>query len=201
MINTQKNNSSSGATLVEIIFVIFMIILFSSILISDFPSLQKSFYLTRAANKLAQDIRRAQDLSLSGFFIKDSAGNNIKISGYGVYINTLVNNHSYTIYADSCPSGNLDYQYTIPGPGCLAGDRVIDTIDLKTYGADLFIKDLTNVTGSQVLSMNFMPPNPATLITSLNPGAKEVIIVVSLQSNPSKTKEVILNQNGLIYVQ
>lgn len=193
--------AQAGATLVEVIFVIFLIVLFSSIVISDFPSIQKSFYLTKAANKFSQDIRRAQDLSLSGYFVKDENGQQLEISGYGVYINKLENDHQYIIYADSCPSNNFDRQYTSPGPGCLAGDYIIDTINLKDYGPELFIKDLTNVQGGQAVSMSFVPPNPDTIITSLNQGTKEVDIVLSLESNNSKIKEIILNQTGLIYVK
>jgi type II secretory pathway pseudopilin PulG len=95
-----KNINSAGITLVEIIVVIFIIALFSAIVIADFPTIQKHFALSRASYQLAQDLRKIQDLGLSGVQTKDMIGNTISVQGYGIYINTSQSREQYVMYAD-----------------------------------------------------------------------------------------------------
>ena len=80
-----------GVTLVEIILVIFMITMFSGILVYNFPRVLKQFALSGASYKLAQDLRKVEDLGLSGVETIEGA------KGYGLYINIINNNAEYIL--------------------------------------------------------------------------------------------------------
>ena len=63
-----------GITLVEVVVVIFIVALFTIILISDFPKMLRQLALSRVSYNFAQDLRKAQDLGLSGIALKDKNG-------------------------------------------------------------------------------------------------------------------------------
>jgi len=93
--------SEKGITLVEILVVIFIIAALLTILVSDFPKIQRQFALSRATYKFAQDLRKAQDMALSGEEIKKPDGTIISVKGYGIYIDNRGNNGNnkeYKIY-------------------------------------------------------------------------------------------------------
>ena len=60
-----------GITLIEVIVVMVIVTMFSMILIADFPKILRQFAISRASYKLSQDIRRTEDLGLSGVQIGD----------------------------------------------------------------------------------------------------------------------------------
>lgn len=183
------SNSQKGISLVEIIVVIFIIAIFSTILISDFPTIQRQFALSRAAYKLAEDLRRAQDLSLSGVKTNDSSGQPIaKVYGYGVYFNLSVPTQ-YIIYADV---GNFQ-RY-------ISGDPIIETTDISKDNPSLYIKQINNINGAYV-SINFSPPDPTIKIDNLSSGNSEIGIVLGLNSDSSAIRTVWANTSGLINVQ
>jgi prepilin-type N-terminal cleavage/methylation domain-containing protein len=208
-------NRESGVTLIEIIVVVAIITIFSSVLISDFPSIERNFYLSRAASTLAEDLRRAENLSLSGSFLP----NGHKISGYGVYItnddnnfsSTGANSHIYILYADSCqppnpintcPSPNFYCQFTPRNTtGCLNGDDIVSTVDLSNIGKDVYVEGFVNVVGNNSTSIDFTPPNPQTTIANLTPGQHQIGIILGLTSDHSKTKEIDVNSAGFINVK
>lgn len=199
--------SEKGITLVEIIIAIFIISLFSSFLLFSFSGVQEEFRLTRAAHKLAQDLRKAQDLGLSGAEILDESGNKIKIAGYGVYFDTSVYPAGYLIYADSCPqktdSSSPDYKYTGKNEvfDCLNGDTIVgDVVDIGLEEPGVVIKGFNNILGNQSTSIDFVPPNPITIIENLYPDTNSAEIILGLEGS-SKIKIVSINKAGLIEIK
>lgn len=186
-------NLERGITIVEIIVTIFIITLFSVIIISDFPKIRQQFSLSTAAHKLAQDLRRAQDMSLSGAQILDAGGNLLAIKGFGVYFNLNTidgNNKEYIIYGDK--DGDCLYD--------LDDDYIIDVIDMNIETKEIIIKGLYNVMEDNV-SINFSPPNPTTSISNLEPGMNRIKIVLALEPNTTVTREVYVYTSGLIEVK
>lgn len=181
-------SKEKGVTLVEILVVVFLIALFSSILVADFPKLKRQFALTRAVYKMSQDLRRAQDMGLSGQQIKD-----VEVKGYGVYINlTSLGNKKYIIYAD------MD-----DDPKYVAGtDSIIETIDFSQAEAGVVINRIENTKdNNQWVDINFKPPNPTVTITDLLPGINRVQIIFAIESAPSKERIVSVNTSGLIEIK
>jgi len=198
-------NLSEGITIIEIIVVIFLIALFSSIVVFSLQKIQQSMALSRTTHKLAQNLRKAQDLALSGAGLGE-----MEIAGYGLYIKrdaevgTLCNT-GILIYADSCFAGanNADKnKYTIPyEPSCPDGDYIIDCIDINSENKGVIVKGFNNTVTGDFTSINFTPPNPSIAIENLNSGHSAVEIVLGLESDGSLTKTISVNTAGLIEIK
>ena len=208
-------NTEKGITLVEIVVVIFLIGILSSILISNFPMIQQNFALSRSAYTLAEDLRRAEDMGLSGVTVNDLSGAEIPARGYGLYVatSTATPSTQYLIYADVGYYGIGDQKYDPTDPNSnylcsqnsdIVSDCIIDQINLASQNSNLYIvriQGIANPTSGSV-SINFSPPNPLIKIsddtnTTYN---NQVGIVVGLTSS-SATKTVCVNTSGLISVQ
>lgn len=176
-----------GITIVEVIVTIFIITMFSGIIISDFPKVRKRFALSTATHNLAQDLRRAQDMGLSGIQLVDVGGEALPVKGFGLYINLDGNNKEYIIYGDS--NGNQQYDSGI--------DYDLYLINMNDEVKGVIIEGLYNVLGNHV-SINFSPPNPETSISGLEPGMNRVKIVLALEFDSTITREVYVNTSGLI---
>jgi len=185
-----------GATLTELIVVLFVIILFSVVAVSNFPKMARHFALSGAAYDLAQNVRKVQDLALSGLQTDDTIG----AKGYGIYINLAFDDEKYYLYVDK--GDYFDKYYDGYGSDCAPGgygqsDCVLESIDINKENQGLFIKRFENLMASSV-SINFSPPNPETTIT---PSALETGIVLGLRSEPSYEITVWINNGGLIKVE
>jgi Tfp pilus assembly protein FimT len=199
---------SKGITLVEVIIAIFVATLFSTILISDFPRILSQFSLSRSVYKLAQDIRKAQDLGLSAVQFADQQGRLIGAKGYGVYFDVGQSPaEKYLIYADR--GENPDYKYdsanlqTCQQNANPERDCVLEIIDISKDNPDLFIKEIKNIDVA-FTSINFSPPNPDISIDNLCRACannSEIGIVISLKSNNSLQRTVWVNRSGLIRVE
>jgi hypothetical protein len=200
-------NYNKGITIIEIIVVIFIVTLFSVILISNFPKILRQFALSRVTYKLSQDLRKTQDLGLSGVVTNDgetTARPIITLKGYGVYINATQPATQYIIYAD------LDNSKTYNPASAIkcsdepvnnpTSDCIIETIDVSIENPSLYIKSLSNVTGN-ITSINFTPPDPIININNIVYGNSKIGITIGLTSDPSASRTVWINTSGLIEVQ
>lgn len=189
-----------GITLVEIVVAIFIIALFSIMAVSDFPRIQKQFALSRATYKLAQDLRKTEDLGLSGIGLKDKQGNSIAAQGYGIYINLGPNGSTtqYIIYADINNSKTYDASQSCDSSGrTTTSDCAIETIDLSQQNPSLSISDIDNI-GTNFTSINFMPPGPTVNIDNISSGYSKIEITLG---NGLTTRKVSVNTSGLINVE
>ena len=182
-----------GTTLIEIIAVITIITLFSMILIADFPKIIRQYAVSRSSYKLSQDIRRVEDLGLSGVQIE---GQNSPVGGYGLYIDLDDNEEQYIIYADNC-SDTPDFEYIF---GC---DSIIETIGISEQQAGIYIKRINgNISGSvDSASINFTPPNPKVTITASDIQNNSIDIVIGSSFDDSLERTVFVNNSGLIEVK
>jgi len=200
------SESGAGITLVEIAVVIFIVALFSTIMISDFPKIQRQFALSRVTYKLSQDLRRTQDLGLSGVRVNDSDENPITVKGYGIYVNLNQSTKQYIIYADVATIGVADQKYngnfstslcssqTSPTSDCV----IEEIIDISKENPSLYIKSIKiNNVSFTFTSINFTPPGPIINIDNLSSGNSVGIEL----SNGSATRTVWVNTSGLIEVQ
>jgi len=217
MIFKNKNSkwkNDAGVTLVEVLVSVFLISIFSLIVVSDFPKMKRQFALSRATYRLAQDIRRAEDLGLSGVQVKDEYGELIESKGYGFYIN-LSNNQKYYIYADVSASQeeqSVNHKYDNDNnyeecSSSSTGDCIVEMTDISAETPEVFIKQITTTLSSSWTdtSINFTPPNPTVIIT-VNSGGNtniptNVKIVLALKINESITRTIDINSTGLIEVE
>ncbi|MBX4200987.1 hypothetical protein KW786_02555 [Candidatus Parcubacteria bacterium] len=182
--------SGAGFTIIEVLVVAGIIVVFSTILISNFPKARLQFSLSRAAHKFEQDLRKAQGYSFASAKYTDPGGNLQEVAGYGVHVDTL-DNKKYIIYADA-PPGNHLYDNE---------DYIVNTIDLSIIEPGVIIKEIRTIDGVDV-SINFTPPNPITTISNISgQQLSNVDIVFSLENDDSKTKTVFVNGAGLIEIK
>ena len=179
---------SSGFTLTELLVVISIIIILTSVSLPVYQGARGQLALRRAANKLAQDIGRAREMAIS---VEEYSGT-IPPGGYGVYFEatpwplTPSSEYNFYIYADN--SGNRRYD---------SGEQ-IEKISLEKGTK---IKKVGS--GSQRYSINFTPPDPGVSFYEggIQLAQKELEIIISLKKDPSMTKSVIVNKSGLLYVK
>jgi len=200
-----------GITLIELVVVIFIITLFSSILIADFPRIQRGFALSRATYQFAQDLRKTQDLGLSGVQTTDSQGDSIAVKGYGVYIDLTQSVAQYLIYADMDGDGKYTSNLIYSNNYCNSkiyprSDCIISLIDISNANLggnpNLYIKVFKNITMRNT-SINFSPPNPDININNRCISCSdnsEVGIVFGLLNDNSSERTVCINTSGLISI-
>lgn len=174
MVFSNAKTFTFGFTLVEMLVVLFIISLFSSISFVSFRQGGKDFILERASQKLAQDIRKVQEMAMS---TKECCGG-IVPKGYGIRL--VKNDNFYLLYADI--DGNQEYN---------SGDTLIETI---YFEKGVIIKNLD----FSPLSINYQPPEPKIKISG---NLNETSIIIALEENLTKTKTIKVNKAGLISVE
>jgi prepilin-type N-terminal cleavage/methylation domain-containing protein len=173
-ISKKRQNSKSfaasrqGFTLIEMIVGIFIIVTLTALLLVNYHSTNKKSELINAAQKLASDIRLAQQFSLGS---KEFQGS-VPAGGWGVSLNSSEN--AYKIFADAdgdgiYDSGSEDYKAVNMPQGISLSVFDCDTLNPKTQDSALFVPPDPDV----VLSAN-------KLCASLTDGASSKNIEVNL---------------------
>ncbi len=169
-----------GFTLIEILVVVFIITIFTGVLITNFPKGRQQFALQRAAHKLIQDLRKVQEMSMSAR--EEICPSGEKANGFGVYFNQSSSN-SYRLFA------NCDEFYSYSKDI----DKDLELIDLER-GIKIFSLSST------LLSIAFVPPSPITYVNG-SPAFEPAQIVICLESDNSKIKIIEVNEAGLIEIK
>jgi GxxExxY protein len=170
-------STNTSFTLIELLVSIFIIVLISGIILANYRVGGQQLALQRSANKLAQDIRRAQQMAMGAAEYSNCTGNPNYKYGWGIYLNSSSPNQ-YILFAD-CDNGK---DYDSPG------EAVGDPIPLE---AGVKIKTLSP---SSPLTITFTPPDPTITIF---PSAPATITL----GNDSQTKTITVNSAGLIEIQ
>lgn len=166
-----------GFTLNELLVVTVIIVILTSVVFVNYRKTGEQFALQRAANKLAQDIRRAGEMAIAA---KECCGG-IVPPGYGIWLEG--GNSNYILYADTYPVGGDEF-YT-------PSDTTIETIELEK---GVVIQNINTNNGK--VGINFKPPSPTIKIKSQQSDElNEVIITLSANG---KTKTVKVNAVGLV---
>jgi prepilin-type N-terminal cleavage/methylation domain-containing protein len=172
-----------GFTLVEILVVLFIMVVLAAVVMPNYRRGESELILLRAANKLAQNLRRAEEMAVSAK-ICDLCGG-IVPPGYGVYLKQ--GEEDYLLYADDNPSDGNEKRD--------GGDTEIETISLEK---GIFIKNVSPAS----LSINFRPPEPKVKISGSGvDDASLAIITLALKNDPTIEKIIKVNKAGLIYVE
>ena len=129
--------SKNGFTLIEILVVTAVALILSSILLVNLRGGEKQYAQERSLHKIGQDLRRAENLSLSA---QEFEGQ-VPKGGYGFYFKIEEKDH-YILFADIDADGTYN-----------AGDGLVENIKLEK-GAE--IQNLS----SSPLTITFLPPDP-----------------------------------------
>lgn len=198
-----------GFTLVEILVSIFIIALLSGIIFANYRSSGQQFVLQGAANKLAQDIRRVQQMAMSAE--ETNLGGQVPAGqefvpegGYGIYFEEISPN-SYIIFADCGDTPNRQYNGSglVCGPANSEYTEHIETIELE-QGVNINNIQKEGGGAPDKIHITFVSPDPEVhIVPPAGAGGEPAWceIILALTANPSKTKTIKVNKAGLIEVE
>jgi len=169
-----KDRRCGGFTLVELVVVLAIVSIITSMAMVNYKASQQQLAIQRSAAKLASDIRRTQEMTLSAREIPNST-----IYGYGMYFNTG-NPNQYIIYADK----NGDSSYN-------GGNEDVEIISFES-GVEL------DSLSPSPLSIFFKPPDPITIISGTE---NKATIKVHLKSDTGIKKTIEVNKVGMVEIQ
>lgn len=150
------NNSNSAFTLVEVIVVMSIIVVLSTILVGYTRESGKRLILTTTEAKMLSLISRAKFLSIETFFKEqEGPGNGEKICGYGVHVegNELFIFQDKVASQDPCSSSNYSWNTNNSNDFKMGGelDRMI--IDTQIFKMTSTLQNIV-----------FIPPDPDIVI-------------------------------------
>ncbi len=197
-------NGEKSFTLIELLVVISIIGILALITFPHYQSARQQLAVQRAASRLAQDVRRAQEMAMSvkrvdssKCFQNGAPTHGEYEYGFGIFLTSIGEGKQYTLYAD-----------------CDGNKRLIPGLD---EDFELYIVDLINVESIYIgteppgeeyeyLNIIFTPPDPHVflMVGHTPPGGFEVdqvSIVIRAEGNPLKTKIVTVNKAGLVVIE
>lgn len=181
--NIQKKHlgRQAGFTIIELLTVAVIISIMSVFVLASSRTNQKRYVLEQAAQQLVSDIRRAQNMAMSGVEITGLCDLANPCNGYGAYVR--VDTDYYVIYGNK--NNNRRYQP--------ASDVALETIDLPSN------VEIQSIAGNQI-HICFEPPDPITYINNNDsPGISGTITLGVEDTSFSKT--ITITTAGLIQVQ
>ena len=161
--------------MIELLVVTAIMVLLFGLAIASHRAGQKKYILSQATQGLVSDLRKAQNMAMSGVDIEAE-----QYDGYGIYAGK--DDIFYIIYADK--NGNSSYQ---------PSDTTIETIDLPDRIKISSVSPLANK-----VDIFFEPPDPTTYIDANDGAGVSGTITLELEG-ASLFKTITVTTAGLIY--
>jgi prepilin-type N-terminal cleavage/methylation domain-containing protein len=180
-----RTSKKLGFTFIELIVVIAVIAILTTISFPYYNSIKKNLALERSAAKLVQDIRRAQEMTISG----QSPSGVFPKGGYGIYLNK--NNTDYVLFKDSDEGKTCNNNCNSSSP------EKIETIALDSK------IEVGNLDDNKI-HLIFLPPDPVVYLTNQSGsdlGVSVTTIRISIIGEPSKYKDIKINRAGLVWIE
>ena len=171
----QKKYSEKGFSLLEMLVVLFVISLLTVMILANYQDNRKKYTLLQSSQKLVSDLRKVQNMAISGTEITDLCSVSSICFGYGIYFNS---NSSYILFADK----NNDQLYSV-------GEE-FETVNLPSLIA------IQSISPSPA-SVFFKPPEPITYVNQSSATGSSAEIILQIQGTAT-TKTVTINTAGLI---
>ena len=169
-----KSKSGAGFTLIELLVVIFIISLISgSVLVSSWRN-QDQYYASKAAQKLAADFRRVQNMALSGAYVPAGCAPDDCAKGFGLYVKSP---NEYVIFYNSDKDKTRYVE-----------DGSKESTDMET----ITLPNNTSLSPDKK-EVYFTPPDPTTYINNGNDSSQAFTII-----NGSFSKSVTVFIGGRV---
>ncbi len=202
-----NGKSLTGFTLIELMVVLGIILILTTVVLINYRTGNQQLALARSAHKLAQDIRRAQEMTMSS---REEGSCPSGFEGsYGIRFSRLAAQYpgpkSYVLFADC--DNNREYD---PPPGPPAPDIVIEEVE---FDQGLKVDRIKywhigpnewrpNGVGEPTIDIIFSPPDPERSIFTANAAynnapAHKIIIKTE---DDQFFRCIYINKAGLIYV-
>lgn len=168
---------SKGFTIPELLVVIAIITLLTALTLPNWRAGEQSLALQRSAFKLAQDIRRTEEMALRAEAFTCEEGN---ITGYGMAFNTS-SPETYTLFAD-CDGDNA---YG-------SGDSEVEILEFEGNTV------ISNLVPGPWASVVFVPPTPQVW---LKPGSPQEIQIQLASTGDDQSRLVTITRKGIIDIE
>lgn len=168
--------NQSGFTLAELLIVIFIMGLLTSLTLVSYRSSEKRYALNQATQQLVSNLRKAQSMAMSGVGIRG------QYCGYGIKVDFGSSPSSYIFYADKsgdCQISNNKYD---------ASDDIIETINLPNQ---------IIIQASSLADLFFKSPDPTTYIDQVSISGVSRTITLEVEGG-SLNKIITITTAGLI---
>lgn len=169
-------NCLRGFTLIELLVVAAIIAIVFTISLANYRGSQSKQSLIQAEQTLIANLRRAQNMAMSG------SGINSNYFGYGIYAQK--GSSSYLIFGGK-RSANQEYAASI--------DVVIERINLPS---GVSIANVSSV--DDRFDVFFKPPDPITFIDNSSNSGVSGSITLQYRSDAFLIKTITINTSGLI---
>lgn len=170
-----------GFTLIELLIAVVVVGLLTSLAVAGYRNFKESKTLTKATQELVSNLRKAQNMAISG---AEFSGNRC---GFGIETDYASRPNSYRFYADTkanCSTSNDIYD---------GSDEEIEMIDLPTG----VVIQSTSPSSADVF---FKPPMPTTYING--DSTVGTVARITLESQKlSITRVVRITTAGLIEIE
>ncbi len=176
-----ENLNKKGVTLIEVLISLFIIAILSTLVFVVNNQNKRQYAILQSANKLAQDIRLVQQMSMT----TSKCCGGITPDGYGVFFSNA-NNTNYILYADR----NNDQLYDV-------GDTQIGDINPIPLETGV---EIVATTPNRSFSINFKPPDPIIRISNGLQNFDEGSVTLQLLNSSSATRTIHFNSAGLINI-
>ena len=176
-----KHFQYAGFTLIELLIVASIIIVLSIIVLANYEFGGYQFTLQRSTHKLAQDLRRVEEMAMSAReFDCGLLGIIVPPGGYGIYFNISAASTSYILFADCDGDDSYDE----------IGDERIEEMELE---------EGIKIASPAFLTINFVPPNPVVVVNQIDqtPGSSVSITLIG----KTQSTMITVNSIGLIEIQ
>ena len=175
-----------GFTLIELVVVTGIIVLLTALILPNYRAGDQQLSLQRATHKLAQDLRRTQEMAMSAQF-SVATGGEVPRGGYGIYFQEPAGPKEYLLFGDA----DNDHQYG-------SGDYSVENIEIKE---GIIISAIETDKGSESnLFIAFTLVDSEVYFSPVE-DASWAKIVLANEQNLSETKTVYVNKAGLIAVE
>ncbi len=177
-----------GFTLIEILVVMGIIVFFTGLVLVNYKTGGNKFALQRSVNKLAQDIRRAEQMAMSMKKFSCSSG---ELRGYGIKFDKTLTTYNYKIWA-KCNSSNEET--TIDG-AIEKGVSISELNSKKSGSPDAFY---------DIFFVFFYPPDPNVDFEDIdgnNIDADIVEIILEVKDSSFPSMSITINKAGLVEIE
>ena len=196
----------AGFTALEMVIVIAIIVIISTILLVRFPTLSQTISLQRSARELGLALRKAQNMAFAVRVVEAAPGTfRAPAGGYGVYFGPLAPAGSYLIFADVKVDGSNRGRYSATGSPP-DQDVVVETV---AFGPGISVDDLVAEFGAgddsvSELHIAFTSPEARMTLSKAN-GATgnggEAAQILLTDRSGALSRNVVVRTTGQIRIR